>query len=88
VKKILSSLAALSLVAAPTLAHAAAPVAPSAAPLSLAGMATPAQGDEASDAGSGGGGTAIAVGFILIVLLGVAAISGNSSSPNNTPASP
>jgi hypothetical protein len=41
-----------------------------------------------ADAGHGGGSTAIALGFFLIVLLGIAAISGDGNNPNNTPASP
>ena len=36
----------------------------------------------------GGGSTAVILGVVLLVLIGVAAISGNGPGPDNTPASP
>jgi hypothetical protein len=43
---------------------------------------------DADDDDDGGGSTAVILGVVLVVLIGIAAISGNGSGPNNTPASP
>jgi hypothetical protein len=41
------------------------------------------QDDE--DDNEGGGSTAVILGVVLVVLIGIAAISGNSSEPSNSP---
>jgi hypothetical protein len=33
----------------------------------------------------GGGSTAVALGVVLVILIGIAAISGNGSEPSNSP---
>lgn len=43
---------------------------------------------DADDDDDGGGSTAVILGVVLLVLIGAAAISGNGSSPDNTPSSP
>lgn len=89
-RKIISIIAAASMACAPAIANAAAPAGGSAASLSLSGLssALAAQDEAPEGASTGGGGTAIALGFFLLVLIGVAAISGDDNEPNNTPASP
>ena len=87
-RKIVSFLAAIGMAVAPVAASAQ-----GANALSLRTAAPMLPGfsyfqDDENDGGSGGGTTAVALGVVLIILIGVAAISGNNSNPDNTPASP
>lgn len=79
INKIAAILSAVSLSLSPVAASAA-------SPLSIAQSAptylTSAQDDEGSS-NHGGGSTAVILGVILIVLLGVAAISGNGDHPSS-----
>jgi hypothetical protein len=88
-RKIVGFLAAAGMAVAPVAASAQ-----DASTLSLSRASAPmASGlsffqDEDADGGHGGGSTAVILGVILVVLIGVAAISGNGNGPDNTPASP
>jgi hypothetical protein len=72
--KIAAILSAASLSLSPVAANAA-------SPLSVAHASTIFQDD--GDAGHGGGSTAVILGVLLVVLLGVAAISGNGDHPGS-----
>jgi len=82
-KRLVGFLAAAGMAFAPVVASAQ-----DASALSLTRAAAPMlsgvsffQDDE--DSNHGGGSTAVILGVILIVLIGVAAISGNGNQPNN-----
>jgi len=69
---------------------ALAPVAANAAsPLSLTRAAAPLSSfslfQDEDDDDDDGGSTAVILGVVLVVLIGIAAISGNSSEPSNSP---
>lgn len=77
------------------LAAAGMAVAPVAASAQDASALSVAQSSASSSSGAsffseegGGGSTAVALGVLLVILIGVAAISGNDHNPDNTPASP
>jgi hypothetical protein len=74
-------LAAAGMAIAPVAANAASAlsVARSMAPMTAASAL---QDDDDDD---GGGSTAVILGVVLVVLIGIAAISGNSSEPSNSP---
>lgn len=78
-KKFMSFLAAAGLAVAPVAVSAQ-----DASALSLASVPAPASsGLSFFDEESGGGSTAVILGVVLVVLIGVAAISGNSHTPDN-----
>jgi len=87
-KRIVACLAAAGMAVAPVAASAQ-----DAGALSLTRASAPMLSgfsyfqDEEAD-GGGGGSTAVILGVVLIVLIGVAAISGNNSPVDNTPSSP
>lgn len=77
-------LAAVSMAATPALA------ASDASALSIARAAPQMVGasflqDEDDNDNEGGGSTAVILGVVLVVLIGVAAISGSNSEPSNSP---
>jgi ABC-type phosphate transport system permease subunit len=75
-------LAAVGMAAAPVAANAA-----SALSLgrSMASMTAASALQAEDDDDDGGGSTAVILGVVLVVLIGIAAISGNSSEPSNSP---
>ena len=81
-KRVLAFLAAAGMAVAPMAASAQ-----DASPLSLAGASAPAASGLSflqEEGGEGGGGTtAVALGVLLVVLIGVAAISGNNDRPTS-----
>jgi hypothetical protein len=78
-KRILAFVAAAGMAVAPVAASAQ-----DASALSLAGASVPvSSGLSFFDEEGGGGSTAVILGVVLVVLIGIAAISGNSSEPNN-----
>jgi hypothetical protein len=83
-KRAFAFLAAAGMAVAPVAASAQ-----DASALSVAqGSASTASGASFFSEEGGGGSTAVALGVLLVILIGVAAISGNDGGPNNTPASP
>jgi hypothetical protein len=88
-RKIVAFLAAAGMAVAPVAASAQ-----EAGALSLSRASAPMLAgfslfqDDEGESNHGGGSTAVILGVLLIVLIGVAAISGSSSDPDNTPASP
>lgn len=86
-RKIVAFLAAAGMAIAPVAAAAQ-----DASALSIAGaggsLGSGVSFFQDDDDDDGGGSTAVILGVVLIVLIGIAAISGNGSRPNNTPASP
>jgi hypothetical protein len=85
-RKIVALLAAAGMSAAPVVASAqdASALSPAraAAPM-LSGVSFLEDDDD-----NGGGSTAVILGVVLVVLIGIAAISGNGNEPNNPPQSP
>lgn len=78
-RRILAFVAAAGMAVAPVAASAQ-----DASPLSLAGVSAPASSGLSFFSEEGGGGsTAVILGVVLVILIGVAAISGNTdpSSP-------
>ena len=86
-RKIVAFLAAAGMAIAPVAAAAQ-----DASALSIAGaggsLGSGVSFFQDDDDDDGGGSTAVILGVVLIVLIGIAAISGNGSRPNNTPARP
>jgi hypothetical protein len=86
-KKIVALFAAAGMAAAPVAASAqnASALSPSraAAPM-LSGFSF--LQDDADE--GGGGSTAVILGLVIVLLIGIAAISGNGNEPNNPPQSP
>ena len=85
-RKIVALLAAAGMTVAPVVASAqdASALSPSraAAPM-LSGFSFLQDDDD-----NGGGSTAVILGVVLVVLIGIAAISGNGNEPHNPPQSP
>ena len=75
-------LAAAGMALAPIAASAASPLSFARAGASLSGGVSYFQDDDDDD---DGGSTAVILGVVLVVLIGIAAISGNSSEPSNSP---
>ena len=83
-RKLLSVSAAIAVALAPVAANAA-------TSLSAARAAPPMSASlhfEGEESNHGGGSTAVLLGVLLLVLIGLAAISGNDNNVNNRPASP
>ena len=78
-RKIVALLAAAGMAFAPVAASAQ-----NASALSIAGVSGPATSGSSFFSEEGGGGsTAVALGVLLVILIGVAAISGNGNSPHS-----
>jgi hypothetical protein len=83
VKKIIALLAAAGMALSPVAANAGAADA-----LSLGRAAAPMSGFsflQAAEDDDGGGSTAVILGVVLVVLIGIAAISGNNKEVSNSP---
>ena len=82
-KKIIALLAAAGMALSPVAANAGAADA-----LSLSRAAAPMSGFsflQAADDDDDGGSTAVILGVVLVVLIGIAAISGNNKEVSNSP---
>jgi hypothetical protein len=84
VRKIVAALAAAGMALTPMAANAGAADA-----LSLSRASASMTGynffQDAADDDDDGGSTAVILGVVLVVLIGIAAVSGNGSEPSNSP---
>jgi len=83
VRRLVATLAAAGMALAPVAANAGAADA-----LSLSRAAAPMSGFswlQAADDDDDDGSTAVILGVVLVVLIGIAAVSGSSSEPSNSP---